>query len=55
MGIDPTFRPVTTCTNTLGVYLTDGRLTIDNEAAEQAIRPLSAAAATGCTRARTAG
>ena len=25
---------------TLGVYLTDGRLTIDNAAAEQAIRPL---------------
>jgi hypothetical protein len=26
---------------TLGVYLTDGRLTIDNAAAEQAIRPLA--------------
>lgn len=26
--------------NTLGVYLTDGRLTIDNAPAEQAIRPL---------------
>ena len=34
---------VTYATNqwpTLGVYLTDGRLTIDNAAAEQAIRPL---------------
>src|SRR5262249_36251681 len=31
---------VTNQWSTLGVYLTDGRLTIDNAAAEQAIRPL---------------
>jgi hypothetical protein len=39
----PIGEAVTYATNqwpTLGVYLTDGRLTIDNAAAEQAIRPL---------------
>jgi hypothetical protein len=38
---------------TLCVYLTDGRLTIDNAPAEQAVRCASAAA-TGCTWAGTA-
>ncbi|MBA4192003.1 MAG: hypothetical protein C0467_28830 [Planctomycetaceae bacterium] len=42
---------------TLGLYLADGRLTIDNAPAEQAIRPfcVGPAAGTGCIWAGTAG
>src|SRR5690242_18759416 len=40
----PVGEVITNATNqwpTLGVYLTDGRLTIDNGPAEQAVRPLA--------------
>ena len=39
-GIGEAITYATNQSPTLGVYLTDGRLTIDNAAAEQAIRPL---------------
>ncbi|HKB39795.1 MAG TPA: transposase [Gemmataceae bacterium] len=55
----PIGEAVTYATNqwpALGVYLTDGRLTLDNGPAEQAIRPLAVSGAgTGCTWAGTAG
>ncbi len=40
-AIGEAFTYATTQWPTLGVYLTDGRLMIDNAAAEQAIRPLA--------------
>jgi transposase len=40
-SIGEAFTYATNQWRTLGVYLTDGRLTIDNAAAEQAIRPLA--------------
>jgi transposase len=40
-SIGEAFTYATNQWQTLGVYLTDGRLTIDNAAAEQAIRPLA--------------